>query len=90
MLPLKEREDRGRSIRARILDYIKTGRTGDLERARDELVILLRLEGVVSDTDVALAAAQQARREVSGNWSRGTEEAELDALHHLVDVMSRS
>lgn len=46
MLPLKEREDRGRSIRARILSYIKSGATGELERARDELVILMRLEGV--------------------------------------------
>jgi len=46
MLPLKEREDRGRSIRGHLLAYIKTGRTGELERARDELVILMRLEGM--------------------------------------------
>lgn len=58
MLPLKEREDRGRSIRARILDYIKTGRTGDLERARDELAILIRLEGVQSQARAAIEEVQ--------------------------------
>jgi hypothetical protein len=46
MVPLKEREDRGRSIRSHMLSYIKTGGTGELERARDELVILMRLEGL--------------------------------------------
>ena len=58
MLPLKEREDRGRSIRARILDYIKSGRTGDLERARDELAILMRLEGVPAQQRAGIEEVQ--------------------------------
>jgi hypothetical protein len=45
MLNLKEREERGRSIRNHILAYIKTGTLAELEKAENELAILMSLEG---------------------------------------------
>jgi hypothetical protein len=44
MLSLKEREERGRSIRSHILTYIKTGNLRELDKAQDELTILRDLE----------------------------------------------
>lgn len=46
MVQLKQREERGRSIRAHILTYIKTGRVDELDKAQDELAILRQLERI--------------------------------------------
>lgn len=46
MLALKDREDRGRSIRAHILTYMKSGRVDELRKAHQELEILQSLEEI--------------------------------------------
>lgn len=47
MVTVKEREERGRGVRNHVLVYTKTGRTEELEKALAELLILMRLEGLI-------------------------------------------